>query len=97
MSLESRVRIPESVLFQELDGEAVLLHLESGVYFGLDPIGTRMWHLLEESESLQATDADQNFKPLIWSARKAVEDSSAYSSPGCSSSGISKIFAQFSG
>lgn len=36
------------VLVQELDGEAVLLNLESERYFGLDDVGTRVWqHLLE--------------------------------------------------
>ncbi len=34
---------------QELDGEAVLLNLESERYFGLDDVGTRVWqHLLEQ-------------------------------------------------
>ncbi len=28
--------------------ETVLLHLKSGTYFGLDPIGTRIWALLKE-------------------------------------------------
>ncbi len=32
----------------ELDGETVILDLESGVYSGLDEIGTRIWNLLEE-------------------------------------------------
>ncbi|TFH50985.1 MAG: PqqD family protein [Lysobacterales bacterium] len=36
------------VLAQELDGEAVLLNLDSECYFGLDDVGTRVWqHLLE--------------------------------------------------
>ena len=36
------------VLVQELDGEAVLLNLDSERYFGLDDVGTRVWqHLLE--------------------------------------------------
>ncbi len=36
------------VLVQELDGECVLLNLESERYFGLDDVGTRLWqHLLE--------------------------------------------------
>ena len=43
----SVVPSPE-VLVQELDGEAVLLNLESERYFGLDDVGTRVWqHLLE--------------------------------------------------
>lgn len=51
-SLEARVSIPDQVLFQDLDGEAVLLNLQSGKYFGLDSIGTRIWNLLAENGAL---------------------------------------------
>jgi Coenzyme PQQ synthesis protein D (PqqD) len=51
-TLDSRVRINDDVLFQELQGEAVLLNLKSGVYFGLDPVGTRIWQLFSEHELL---------------------------------------------
>lgn len=51
-SLAARVSIPDDVLFQDLDGEAVLLNLQSGKYFGLDPIGTRIWNLLAEHGTL---------------------------------------------
>ncbi len=53
VSLDSRVRIPESVVFKELAGETVLLHLDSGVYFGLDPVGTRIWQLLQQHRQLR--------------------------------------------
>ena len=45
----SAIVIPSpDVLVQELDGEAVLLDLDSERYFGLDDVGTRVWrHLLE--------------------------------------------------
>ena len=42
----TRVTVPERVLFRDLAGEAVLLELESGRYYGLDETGTRMWSLL---------------------------------------------------
>ena len=51
-TLTSRVKINDDVLFQELQGEAVLLNLKSGVYFGLDPVGTRIWQLFAEHEVL---------------------------------------------
>jgi len=47
-SLESKVTIPSDVLFREVAGEAVLLNLATGKYFGLDAVGTRMWALLAE-------------------------------------------------
>lgn len=43
---ESPLQVHPSVLSRELGGETVLLNLESGVYYGLDAIGTRAWNLL---------------------------------------------------
>ena len=50
---DSSLIIPEDVLFHELAGEAVLLNLESGKYFGLDEVGTRMWQLLAEHGQIE--------------------------------------------
>ena len=47
-TLQSKINIPEDVLFRDLDGEAIVLNLVSGKYFGLDETGTRMWALLAE-------------------------------------------------
>jgi hypothetical protein len=51
-TLQSRVQVKDDVLFQELQGESVLLNLDSGIYFGLDAVGTRMWQLIVEQEQL---------------------------------------------
>ena len=53
LSLSSYMRIPDGVLSRDLQGEVVILDLKTGVYFGLDPVGTRIWHLLQEHQSLQ--------------------------------------------
>lgn len=42
----TRLRAQDDVLFQDLEGEGVLLKLETGIYFGLDRVGTRVWQLL---------------------------------------------------
>ena len=39
--------IPEDVVHRMVGDEAVLLQLDSGVYYGLDPVGSRIWELLE--------------------------------------------------
>jgi hypothetical protein len=52
ISLNSRVQIQDDVLFQELQGEAVLLNLKTGVYLGLNQIGTRIWQLLQQDGTL---------------------------------------------
>jgi len=48
------VVVPAHVLARDLDGELVLLNLDSEQYFGLDPVGTRMWVALTESPSVEA-------------------------------------------
>ena len=52
LTLTAKVTLTEAVVFQQLQEEAVLLNLDSGLYFGLDPIGTRIWNLLAEDQSL---------------------------------------------
>ena len=42
------------VLFRLLDGESVLLNLESERYFGLDATGTRMWELVTAEPNIAA-------------------------------------------
>jgi hypothetical protein len=57
LSFDQRVSIPDSVMFRELEGEAVILDLDSESYFGLDEVGTRMWQLLTASESIREAHA----------------------------------------
>jgi hypothetical protein len=42
------------VLVQDLAGEAVLLNLDNGLYYGLDEISFRMFSMLVSSDSVQA-------------------------------------------
>ena len=49
--VSGRLRVHPSVLSRELAGETVLLNLESGVYYGLDAVGTRAWNLLTEERT----------------------------------------------
>ncbi len=53
LSLADSVAINPNVLFRELDGEAVLLSLDAGIYYGLDPEGTKIWELIAELGSLR--------------------------------------------
>ena len=48
-----RVSVPDDVLMRELDGESVILDLASENYYGLDDIGTRIWQLLNSSNTVQ--------------------------------------------
>jgi hypothetical protein len=42
-SLAARATVPEHVLFQEIEGQSAILHLEANEYFGLDDVGTDIW------------------------------------------------------
>ena len=45
--MSARFTVNPSVIYRELAGEVVLLNLQSGVYYGLDAVGTRVWQLLQ--------------------------------------------------
>jgi len=52
MKLTDRMRIPQEVLARQVGGETVMLDLAKSEYFGLDPVGARMWQLLAEGRTL---------------------------------------------
>jgi hypothetical protein len=55
VSLDASLVVPDDVIFRELDGEAIILNLATGNYFGLDEVGTRMWTLIADSGTLRHT------------------------------------------
>jgi hypothetical protein len=50
----NRAVVPAHVLVRQLDGESVLLNLETERYFGLDATGSRMWELVTTLPSIDA-------------------------------------------
>jgi len=54
LTLDNKVKIPEGVVFQKVGEEIVFLNLDTGIYFGLDPVGSRIWDLLVEKGTLQS-------------------------------------------
>ena len=53
LTFANRVVVPSHVLVRQLDGEAVLLNLDTEKYFGLDSTGTRMWELVTNSPTIE--------------------------------------------
>src|ERR1700676_3090279 len=37
----------------DLAGEAAILNIKSGVYYGLDPVGARIWSLMQEPRAVE--------------------------------------------
>lgn len=52
MRLSDKVKIPDQVLARQIGEETVMLDLAKGTYFGLDPVGARIWQLLAEGRTL---------------------------------------------
>jgi len=53
LTLDQIVAVSEDAIFRELDGEAVVLNLETGMYYGLDPVGTAIWRAVEPRGTLR--------------------------------------------
>jgi len=44
--LSLKYRSTPHTIFREIDGQVITLNLHSGVYFAMNEVGTRIWHLL---------------------------------------------------
>lgn len=53
MNLSDRITIPAQVLARTVGEETVILDLASGTYFGLNPVGARIWQLMVEGKTLE--------------------------------------------
>jgi hypothetical protein len=49
VSDRSRIVVAKEQVSCDLAGEAAILDLKNGVYYGLDPVGARVWNLVRES------------------------------------------------
>jgi hypothetical protein len=54
ISSETVFRKSADVIERQLEGEAVLLDLKTGIYYSLDPVGSRVWELVDGSKSLDS-------------------------------------------
>jgi len=52
MKLTQQVKFSDSVFAQEVDGEMVLLDMNSENYFGLDEVGTSIWQAIEAEDGM---------------------------------------------
>lgn len=48
ISPESMVSQTDDIVASDIDDEKVMMSVERGQYYGLDPIGSRVWELIEK-------------------------------------------------
>ena len=52
ISIDSEVVATRNQVSCDLQGEAAILNLENGVYYGLNPVGARIWELIQEPRNV---------------------------------------------
>ena len=52
MKLNVNVTVPQDVMARKVGNETVILDLANGTYYGLDPVGARIWQLMAEGQTL---------------------------------------------
>ena len=53
ISTNSRIVVTKDQVSCDLSGEAAILNLKSGVYFGLNTVGASIWKLIQEPRSVK--------------------------------------------
>jgi hypothetical protein len=53
LDLSTRVKCSEDAMAADLGGELAILNLKTGIYYGLDEVGGRIWGLLKESRTVR--------------------------------------------
>jgi len=48
ITLSSRVEVAQEVVSCDLAGEAAILNMKDGVYYGLDPVGASIWNRIQK-------------------------------------------------
>lgn len=54
ITLDSTLSQIEDIVSSDIDNEKVMMSIEKGEYFGLEPIGSRIWELLAEPIKVSA-------------------------------------------
>ena len=52
LSLQSTVTAAGDLVGCALDGEAILLNVRTGIYYGLDAVGHRIWQLVQQPRTV---------------------------------------------
>jgi len=79
-SLDQKVSAAPNVSAQNLEGESIILNLQTEKYFGLDDIGTRICQVLIEKDSIQTaintllTEYDVEAEKLQQDVENLIED-----------------------
>jgi len=66
----------EQVIDGELDDQQVMMHIDKGMYYGLNQVGKRIWDMLKEPKSFEEMTQIllQEFEVSEQQCKKEVQD-----------------------
>ncbi len=53
LSIKTIVQAVQDQVFSKLDDEIVILALKDGIYYGLNPVGARIWEFIQEPRRIE--------------------------------------------
>jgi len=53
ITLDTIVKRNPEMISSDMDGETVMMSMENGEYYGLDPVGSRIWSILENEMKVE--------------------------------------------
>lgn len=53
MDIQATLKRNPDLLAVDMDGETVMMDMESGNYFGINEVGSHIWELLESNQSIE--------------------------------------------
>ena len=81
-TVEGNIRLRHSVnaTYQSVEGEAILIHLQTGTYYSLNEVGTAFWELLDGTHTVNdcaaklATEYDAPVEVISGDLLELAED-----------------------
>jgi hypothetical protein len=52
IKLDSKIVRDTHIVFNEMDGETIMMSIENGEYYGMNSMGSRIWNLLETPKAV---------------------------------------------
>lgn len=52
ITLKTKLRTDPSVVFNEMDGEIIMMSIANGEFYGINALGSRIWQMLETPKAV---------------------------------------------
>ena len=50
---ETRIKKNETILTSKIEDQTIMMNLENGNYYGLNPVGSQIWEIIEQKISVK--------------------------------------------